>query len=89
MVTNKAFGNYLSVRERAVEHAREHIEKQNKAALQKIKKEKLAAKHLKDAKLDSIDRFEKHAEKVATKKRFKDIRNRELIQAAMDSYKDH
>lgn len=89
MVTNKAFGNYLSVRERAVENAREHIEKQNKAALQKIKKEKLAAKHLKDAKLDSIDRFEKHAERVATKKRFKDMRNRELIQAAMDSYKEH
>ena len=44
---------------------------------------------MKESKLDSIDRFEKHAERVATKKRFKDMRNRELIQAAMESYKEH
>jgi hypothetical protein len=89
MITGKAFGKYLSVRERAVENAREHIELQNKKALQKIKKENLAKKVAKDARLDSIDRFAKHAERVTTKKRFKDIRNRELMQEAMDSFKDH
>lgn len=76
---NKAFGNYLSVRERAVENAREHVERQNKQALQKIKKEKLAQKSMKEAKLDSIDRFSKHEERLSTKKRFKEIRNRELM----------
>ena len=89
MINNKAFGNYLSVRERAVENAREHIERQNKQALQKIKKEKLAQKVSKEAKLDSIDKFSKHAERVSTKKRFKELRNRELMQEAMDSFKEH
>lgn len=47
-------------------------------ALTKLKKEKMATKAMKDCKLDLVDKFDKAKEKLATKKRFKEIRNREM-----------
>jgi hypothetical protein len=51
-ITSKTFRNYLSTRDRKLEHDRQKIEKLNEAAFKRVKNEKLAEKEAKNKKME-------------------------------------
>lgn len=88
-ITSKTFRNYLSTRDRKLEHDKQKIEKLNEAAFKRVKNEKLAEKEEKNRKIVTEHKIGKIQERVVLNRKAYEANVADVQRESNNAFKTH